>query len=133
MSVFLDIDPAEWIARNDLAFAVRDAFPVTEGHSLVIPRREVEHWWDATPDERSALMDLVEVVKRRLDVEHSPDGYNVGFNSGAAAGQTVPHLHLHVIPRYDGDVPDPRGGIRHVIPDKGNYLAGPRTWTVING
>ena len=71
-----------------------------------------------------ALFDLVEDVKGRLDVEHSPDGYNVGFNDGDAAGQTVFHLHIHVIPRYSGDVEDPRGGVRYVIPAKANYLAG---------
>src|SRR5690606_32471465 len=69
---------------------------------------------------RSPIFELIEQVKRRLDVEHRPDGYNVGFNAGRAAGQTVDHLHVHVIPRHDGDVPDPRGGVRHVIPGRGN-------------
>jgi hypothetical protein len=84
----------------------------------------VAEWWQATSDEKLAMVELIEVVKRRLDVEYGPDGYNVGFNSGSAAGQTVDHLHVHVIPRYRGDVDDPRGGIRHVIPGRGNYLAG---------
>ena len=79
-------------------------------------------WWEATDDERADILALVDEVKRRLDAELQPDGYNVGFNAGAAAGQTVGHLHIHVIPRYRGDVPDPRGGVRHVIPGKGNYL-----------
>lgn len=122
MSVFLQIDPHEWVANNQLAFAVRDRFPVNEGHTLVVPRRLVATWWEASTDEQHALMELVDVVKRRLDAELSPDGYNVGFNAGSAAGQTVDHLHLHVIPRFDGDVDDPRGGVRHVIPAKGNYL-----------
>ncbi|MBS1838741.1 MAG: HIT family protein, partial [Actinobacteria bacterium] len=122
MSVFLAIDPEEWIASNDLAFAVPDRFPVNPGHSLVVSRRRVVEWWEATIDERHAILELVDVVKRRLDVEHSPDGYNVGFNSGVGAGQTVDHLHVHVIPRYHGDVADPRGGIRNVIPERGNYL-----------
>ncbi len=125
MSVFLDIDPGDWIAHNALAFAIRDAYPVTDGHSLAIPRREIATWWEATADEQRALMDLVEDVKRQLDAEFEPDGYNVGFNAGAAAGQTVPHLHLHVIPRHLGDMDDPRGGVRHVIPARGNYLAAP--------
>lgn len=124
MSIFTDIDPGEWIAHNDLAFAIRDGFPVSPGHSLVIPRRPIANWWEATPEEQRALFDLVEDVKGRLDVEHSPDGYNVGFNDGDAAGQTVFHLHIHVIPRYSGDVEDPRGGVRYVIPAKANYLAG---------
>src|SRR5690606_29557175 len=98
MSVFLEIDSAERIASNELAFAIRDGFPVSPGHSLVIPRRVVAEWWDATPDEQLAILELVDRVKRRLDAELAPDGYNVGFNAGAAAGQTVPHLHVHVIP-----------------------------------
>lgn len=126
MSVFGKVDPQEWLAQNELAFAIRDAFPVTEGHSLVVPRRVAPDWWSATADEQVAILQLVDVVKRRLDAEYAPAGYNVGFNAGVAAGQTVDHLHVHVIPRYDGDVDDPRGGIRHVIPGKGNYLAGDR-------
>ena len=123
MSGFADIDPGEWIASNELAFAVRDLHPVSDGHSLVIPRRVVSTWWEATAYEKLAMFELVDDVKRLLDAEHSPHGYNVGFNDGAAAGQTVDHLHVHVIPRYRGDVDDPRGGIRHVIPGRGNYLA----------
>ena len=123
MSVFLDIDPGEWIASNELAFAVRDRHPVTDGHSLVIPRRVVTTWWEASDHEKLAMFELVDHVKRHIDAQHSPHGYNVGFNNGAAAGQTVDHLHVHVIPRYEGDVDDPRGGIRHVIPGRGNYLA----------
>ncbi|GIU85471.1 MAG: hypothetical protein KatS3mg008_2246 [Acidimicrobiales bacterium] len=123
MSVFLEVDPGDWLASNELAFAIRDRFPVTPGHSLVVPRRVFAEWWDATPQEKRAMLELVEVVKRRLDAEYAPAGYNVGFNSGRAAGQTVDHLHIHVIPRYWGDVPDPRGGIRHVIPERANYLA----------
>jgi diadenosine tetraphosphate (Ap4A) HIT family hydrolase len=78
-------------------------------------------WFDATADEKVALVQLVDVVKRKLDERFRPDGYNVGFNAGEAAGQTVPHLHIHVIPRYHGDVPDPRGGVRWVIPGKAAY------------
>ena len=122
VSVFHDIDPSEWIAANDTSFAIRDRFPVSQGHALVIPRREIASWWETTAEERLGLLDLVEVVKIRLDVEFGPHGYNVGFNDGVAAGQTVPHLHLHVIPRYVNDVQDPRGGVRHVIPGRGNYL-----------
>lgn len=123
MSVFTDIDPTYWRASNDLAFAIRDNFPVSPGHTLVITKREIPTWFDATPEEQLAVMALVDEVKRKLDEEFKPAGYNVGFNAGAAAGQTVPHLHVHVIPRYTGDMDDPRGGVRHVIPEKGNYLA----------
>lgn len=122
VSPFEVIPEREWIAANEVAFAVRDRYPVSPGHALVISRRVVPTWWDATDDERIGLMDLVGDVKLRLDAEHAPAGYNVGFNAGAAAGQTVPHLHVHVIPRYVDDVDDPRGGVRRVIPGLGNYL-----------
>src|SRR4051812_14461943 len=116
LSPFLAIEQSAWVASNELAFAVRDEYPVTPGHTLVILRRTVPTWFDATREEQIALLDLVLFVKRALDVEFRPDGYNVGFNVGEAAGQTVMHLHVHVIPRLRGDVVDPRGGIRHVIP-----------------
>ena len=86
MSVFVDVDPADWVASNELAFAIRDSFPVNRGHTLVITRRVVTQWWQATPAERSAIFELVDDVKRRLDSEYAPDGYNVGFNAGTAAG-----------------------------------------------
>lgn len=121
-SPFLELPESSHVAANALAFAVRDGFPVSEGHTLVISRRLVRTWFEATRDEQVAILDLVDVVKRALDVELRPDGYNVGFNAGEAAGQTVMHLHVHVIPRYRGDVHDPRGGVRHVIPGRGNYL-----------
>jgi diadenosine tetraphosphate (Ap4A) HIT family hydrolase len=114
---------SDWVAENDLAFAIRDAFPVSPGHTLVITRRVVATWFDATREEQIALLDLVGVVRHQLDAATPrPDGYNIGINIGSAAGQTIVHLHVHVIPRYAGDVPDPRGGVRHVIPERGNYL-----------
>lgn len=121
-SPFLAIDPEKWVGSNELAFAVRDRYPVSPGHTLVIPRRPVPDWWSTTPQERTALLALVEQVTEDLRADLRPDGFNVGLNDGIAAGQTVFHLHVHVIPRYAGDVADPRGGVRHVIPDKGNYL-----------
>jgi superfamily II DNA or RNA helicase/diadenosine tetraphosphate (Ap4A) HIT family hydrolase/HKD family nuclease len=121
-SPFLAVLASEWLAANDSAFAIADRYPVSPGHALVIPRRVIATWWEATEAERADILALVDQVKDRLDAELRPDGYNVGFNSGAAAGQTVEHLHIHVIPRYRGDVPDPRGGVRHVIPGRGNYL-----------
>ncbi|WP_437819418.1 HIT domain-containing protein [Sorangium sp. So ce1078] len=122
-SPFLEAPASSWVASNTLAFALRDRFPVSPGHTLVIPRRLIATWFDATPDERTALFALVDEVKSQLDAELHPDGYNIGINAGEAAGQTVMHLHVHVIPRFRGDVDDPRGGVRHVIPGKGNYLA----------
>ena len=123
-SPFLQIPDADWIASNTDAFAIFDRFPVTAGHALVVTKRVIPTWFETTVEEQLALMELVKVVKLILDerMNPKPDGYNVGFNSGDAAGQTVPHVHIHVIPRYLGDIADPRGGIRHVIPDKGNYL-----------
>ena len=124
-SPFLERPESDWIASNELAFAIRDGYPVSPGHALVVPRRLVATWFDATAEERQALFALVDEVKRQIDAScPAPDGYNIGINCGAAAGQTVMHLHVHVIPRYAGDVPDPTGGVRHVIPGKGNYLAG---------
>jgi diadenosine tetraphosphate (Ap4A) HIT family hydrolase len=124
-SPFFDVPSSDWVASNRSAFAIRDKYPVTEGHTLVIPRRLIGTWWEASPDERSDLIALVDEVRAALDEEFRPDGYNVGFNAGTAAGQTVDHLHIHVIPRRAGDMPDPRGGVRHVIPERGNYLARP--------
>ncbi len=119
---FLDVPEALWVAQNELAFAFADRFPVSPGHTLVVTRRLVSDWWAATPTEKLAVLELIEKVKAKLDESHHPDGYNIGFNAGQAAGQTVFHLHVHVIPRYQGDMEDPRGGVRHVIPHLGNYL-----------
>jgi len=121
-SPFHDVPPAEWIASNRSAFAIWDRYPVSPGHALVIPFRLIPTWWDASQEEHSDLLALSSEVKQVIDQLHGPDGYNLGFNAGEAAGQTVHHLHIHVIPRYSGDVPDPRGGVRHVIPGRGNYL-----------
>ena len=122
-SPFLKLPQDRWVAANELAFAIRDGYPVSPGHTLVVPHRLIATWFDATADEQVAIFALVDVVKRQLDAELHPDGYNIGINAGAVAGQTVPHLHVHVIPRFAGDVADPRGGVRHVIPGKANYLA----------
>jgi len=121
MSVFLDIPDSSWVASNELAFAIRDRFPVSPGHTLIITRRLVADWFAATSAEHAALLELLHVVRKQLDDELHPDGFNVGFNLGVAAGQTIQHLHVHVIPRFHGDMDDPRGGVRHVIPSRGNY------------
>jgi superfamily II DNA or RNA helicase/diadenosine tetraphosphate (Ap4A) HIT family hydrolase len=133
-SPFLAIPTSQWLAANRSAFVIADRFPVSPGHALVVPRRSIATWWEATDQERADLLALVDEVKRQLDAELQPDGYNVGFNAGAAAGQTVGHLHIHVIPRYHGDMPDPRGGVRHVIPSKGNYLQPqPEAYALVDG
>src|SRR5438132_6262402 len=116
----LPVDALTWASK--LAVAIRDRFPVSPGHTLIITRRHVETYFTTTPEEQAELWRAVEEIKRGLDQELHPDGYNVGFNAGEAAGQTVMHLHVHVIPRFRGDVDDPRGGVRHVIPARGNYM-----------
>jgi diadenosine tetraphosphate (Ap4A) HIT family hydrolase len=121
-ALFLILPADRHVASNALAFAIHDGFPVSPGHTLIVPRRLVVTWFEATREEQVAMLELVDVVKAQLDAELQPDGYNIGINAGPAAGQTVMHLHMHLIPRFKGDVPDPRGGIRHVIPGKGNYL-----------
>ena len=114
--------PADHIvAANALAFAIRDAYPVSQGHTLVIPRRHLSSFFEATLEERLALLALIDEATATLDREFAPAGYNIGFNDGAAAGQTVMHLHIHIIPRFDGDQSDPRGGIRWVLPEKADY------------
>jgi diadenosine tetraphosphate (Ap4A) HIT family hydrolase len=118
---FCQIEASRIVADNVLAIAVRDGFPVNPGHTLVILRRHVASWFDATADERAALTGMVDDVKAILERELHPEGYNIGINVGEAAGQTVMHLHVHVIPRFAGDVDDPRGGVRFVIPARGNY------------
>lgn len=125
-SPFHDVPLEDRLASNAVGFAIADRFPVNPGHTLVIPRRPIETWWEATADERAGLWSLIDIVKGRIDAEFHPDGYNVGFNAGAAAGQTVGHFHIHIIPRYPNDVGDPRGGIRNVIPIRGNYLLPPQ-------
>lgn len=122
-SPFLGVDESEYLASNALAFAIFDAHPASPGHVLIVPRRVIGSWFDASTEEQGAALCLLREVKRILDERYRPGGYNVGFNHGVAAGQTVPHAHLHVIPRYVGDMDDPRGGVRHAIAGRGNYLA----------
>ncbi len=108
--------------RGRLVLGLWDLFPVSPGHALIIPRRHVSSWFDATDEERVELMAAVSDAHRAIEHVHQPDGYNLGVNIGYAAGQTVFHLHVHVIPRYQGDVPAPRGGVRHVIPEKADFV-----------
>lgn len=109
------------VARNELAIVTRDGFPLTKGHTLIIPSRHVTSFFETSDEERQMLFQLVDCSKKALDNEFSPDSYNIGINDGKHAGQTVNHLHIHLIPRYKGDVPDARGGVRWVIPDKADY------------
>jgi diadenosine tetraphosphate (Ap4A) HIT family hydrolase len=111
----------EILARNASAIAVFDTYPVSPGHALVLPLRHVATIWDLNAAEYDDCFRLVRAVQPILAARFSPDGFNVGANCGEAAGQSVWHAHVHVIPRYQGDTPNPRGGVRHVIPLKGNY------------
>jgi len=106
---------------HPLAIVVRDAYPVAASHTLVIPRRHVGSFFDLQPTERAAMLDLLDWAKGAVEREFAPDGYTIGINDGPAAGQTVPHVHLHLIPRRHGDVSDPRGGVRWVLPEKARY------------
>jgi superfamily II DNA or RNA helicase/diadenosine tetraphosphate (Ap4A) HIT family hydrolase len=119
---FCAISTERIIFDDDLVMGIWDAFPVTEGHLLIVPKRHVPTWFDLTGPEQSAIMERVLQAQHLLADKFGVADFNVGFNQGEAAGQTVPHFHLHVIPRRSGDVEDPRGGIRHVIPTKANYL-----------
>jgi superfamily II DNA or RNA helicase/HKD family nuclease/diadenosine tetraphosphate (Ap4A) HIT family hydrolase len=99
-----------------------DSYPVSPGHSLLVPKRHIASWFEATAEEQRELFGAIDVARSAIEQTHRPDGFNVGVNIGASAGQTVPHLHVHVIPRYSGDMADPRGGVRGVIPQMQNYL-----------
>ena len=109
------------LEENGHAVAIADAFPVSPGHTLVIPKRHGAGFFELTVDEVLAVYGLLGRMKARLDRDLKPAGYNIGINIGEAAGQTVGHLHVHLIPRYCGDVAEPRGGVRNVIPGKGPY------------
>ena len=109
------------VLSNDLAYAYYDKFPVNNGHLLVIPFRHVSDFFDLTKEEREAVFSLIDETKILLEKKHKPDGYNIGINVGEVAGQTVWHVHVHIIPRYKGDTDDPQGGVRGVIPEKQKY------------
>ena len=111
--------------KNDLAAALSDIYPVSPGHTLIVPRRHMEDFLELTQQEQEAVWSLVAPVRNKIESLHAPSGYNIGVNIGEAGGQTIAHTHLHVIPRYAGDVEDPRGGIRWVIPDKAVYWQKP--------
>ena len=117
--LFCDSESA--VLANDLVFARYDDFPVSDGHMLLIPKRHVANYFDMTDAEKQAMTQLLDEARKLLDAEKRPGGYNVGINCGPVAGQSVMHVHMHLIPRYEGDVEDPRGGVRGVIPAKQKY------------
>ncbi len=120
--IFCNLYPnREIIAQNDLALAFFDAFPVNPGHALIIPKRHVADYFDLTEDEVAAMQALLREVKAIVEKRFNTAGYNIGVNVNAAAGQSVFHVHMHLIPRYKGDVENPKGGVRGVIPSKQKY------------
>jgi ATP adenylyltransferase len=120
--LFCSIPRDRIIAENQLAIAISDGFPVTELHSLIIPKRHVADYFGLTKDELLACDELLKVIREKiLDSDSQVEGFNIGLNCGSAAGQTIFHCHAHLIPRRKGDVENPRGGVRHLIPGKGSY------------
>ena len=116
------------IIETALAYSIFDNFPVSKGHALIIPKRHVANYFDLTNDEQTACQHNLKKLKEIIDKDYHPDGYNVGINIGEIAGQTIGHVHIHLIPRYKNDVEDPTGGVRNVIPDKGNYVVNKDIW-----
>lgn len=113
--------PTKPILENALAFALYDSYPVNQGHLLVIPKRHYPSFFDSSREETDAIFDLIRQGKALLDSRFQPDGYNVGVNIGIASGQTIMHVHVHLIPRFFGDVAEPLGGVRGVIPARQKY------------
>jgi diadenosine tetraphosphate (Ap4A) HIT family hydrolase len=120
---FCSVDESRVAFSNESVIAIWDGFPVSRGHLLIISRRHTPAWSNLSPVEKAAFVEAIDKGRAAISERFSPDGFNVGFNENSAAGQTVFHFHLHIIPRYEGDVADPSGGVRHVIPDKANYLS----------
>jgi diadenosine tetraphosphate (Ap4A) HIT family hydrolase len=118
---FCSLPQGRIVDQNEHAVWIRDAYPISPGHSLVIPKRHVMSFFETSEAEKVALLALLDSAKAAVQSEFNPDAFNVGINDGAAAGQTVPHLHVHLIPRFKGDVPDPRGGVRWLMPEKADY------------
>jgi diadenosine tetraphosphate (Ap4A) HIT family hydrolase/HKD family nuclease len=119
---FCHPDPDRVFYQGRAVFALWDRFPVSPGHALLVTRRHIETWFDATRDEHAELLSALAIAREAVLAQNRPHGFNVGINIGEAAGQTIRHLHVHLIPRYQGDVDDPRGGVRYVIPARANYL-----------
>ena len=121
MSVFRNISQSQWVLETKYFFVIRDAYPVTEGHSLIISKREASDYFDLNTDERQDLNTAIEATRDNLVESFGVNDFNIGMNCGKHAGQTVFHFHCHIIPRRKGDVEDPRGGVRHSVIGKGYY------------
>jgi diadenosine tetraphosphate (Ap4A) HIT family hydrolase len=118
---FCILEDCQIIAETDLTVSLRDNFPVSPGHTLIIPRRHVHSLFALNETEQLAMLHTLSLARQELSEQFGPQGYNIGINEGTAAGQTVMHLHIHLIPRYQGDCKDPRGGVRHIFPEKAAY------------
>jgi diadenosine tetraphosphate (Ap4A) HIT family hydrolase len=118
---FCTLPPERLIEQTPLALVIRDGFPVSPGHTLILPRRHVGSFFETTAEERTDLLQLLDRAQMQLAAHLRPAGFNIGINDGLVAGQTVLHLHIHLIPRFVGDHPDPRGGVRWVLPEKARY------------
>jgi diadenosine tetraphosphate (Ap4A) HIT family hydrolase len=123
LPVFGLIEPERVLATDELFAVVRDKFPISPGHTLIIPRRALTRFKELTAVEKTRLMEWAQWAQDELQrtLTPAPEAFNLGLNDGPAAGQTMPQFHFHVIPRYTGDVSDPRGGVRWVIPSKAKY------------
>ena len=119
--IFCNLPDERIVFESDYWLVVNDGYPVSPGHTLLIPKRHIEDYFDTNMEEYIELKTVIDLTKSRLDSEFNPTGYNIGVNCGEDAGQTVFHLHIHIIPRYKGDLKDPRGGVRWVIPEKADY------------
>jgi len=118
---FTSIEPSIILYKNDFFFIIKDGFPVNPGHLLIISNQVRKDYFHLTPEEKANLNEVILTAKEIIEREHQPDGFNIGMNCGEVAGQTVFHFHCHLIPRYAGDMENPRGGVRHVIPERGKY------------
>ena len=118
---FCKPEPQGLVTENELTRTIRDTKPVSPGHTLVVPRRHIASYFDATPEELAAIQEALFAAREAAVEEFQPDAFNIGVNDGWAAGQTVMHVHVHLIPRFLGDQDDPRGGVRWMIPEKAKY------------
>ena len=121
MSAFTNISASEYVIENQFFFCIWDKDPVSPGHLLIISKRETIDFFDLNPTELDSLNQMIILGKELIEVDNQPDGYNIGMNCGGPAGQTIFHFHCHLIPRYIGDMTDPRGGVRHSVQGKGYY------------
>ena len=118
---FCNLESDRIISESDYTISIRDGFPVSEGHTLIVPKRHVQSFFELHAIEKAAILQALEEAKEALDREFFPVGYNIGINDGESAGQTIPHVHVHLIPRYKSDTDDPRGGVRWIFPEKAKY------------